>query len=83
MAHTIQTEAVVPLEGSTCPYLMLDLHLDVCANHIWTQTGARFNFILIARINSLAEFNFTSARIAKQFHATPGSQIEATIKFIS
>jgi len=48
MAHTIQTEAVVPLEGSTCPYLMLDLHLDVCANHIWTQTGARFNFILIA-----------------------------------
>jgi hypothetical protein len=48
MAHTIHSEAVVPLEGSTCPYLMLDLHLVVCANHIWTQICTRFRFILIA-----------------------------------
>jgi hypothetical protein len=48
MAHTIESEAVVLFEGSACPYLMLDLHLDVCANHIWTQTGTRFHFILIA-----------------------------------
>lgn len=81
-AHTIQTEAVVPLEGSNCPYFMLHLHPDVCANHIWTQTSTRFQFILTALCNLLAEFNFTSARIVKQFHGTSGSHNEGTSKFI-
>jgi len=48
--HTVQNGAVVPLEGSTCPYLMLDLHLVVCANHIWAQTSTWFHFILAAVI---------------------------------
>jgi len=82
-AHTIQIEAVVPLEGSNFPYFMLHLHLDLCANHIWTQTSTRFQFILTALCNLLAEFNFTSARIVKQFHATSGSHIDATLKFMS